>query len=58
MSKENPQEHLKTYETFCAPRFNTVESNLKETTKAVNDLNAIVTNDLRKQGMVIYDFRQ
>ena len=46
MSKENPKEHIKTYETFCAPRFNTMESNLKETTKAVNDLNAIVTNGL------------
>ena len=46
MSKENPQEHIKTYETFCAPRFNSMESNLKDTTKAVNDLNAIVTNGL------------
>lgn len=46
MSKENPKEHLKTYETFCAPRFNAVESNLKDTTKAVNDLNTIVTNGL------------
>ena len=46
MSKEDPKEHIKTYETFCAPRFNTMESNLKDTTKAVNDLNAIVTNGL------------
>lgn len=49
MSKENPQEHLKTYETFCAPRFNSIESNLKDTAKAFNDLNAIVTNGLEEK---------
>ena len=40
------KEHLKTYETFCAPRFDSIESNVKDTTKAMNDLNAIVTNGL------------
>jgi len=46
MSKENPKEHIKTYETFCAPRFTSIETNIKECSKAVNELNAIVTNGL------------
>ena len=46
MSKEDPKEHIKTYETFCAPRFTTIEGNIKDCSKAINDLNAIVTNGL------------
>jgi len=46
MSKEDPKEHMKTYETFCAPRFTSIEGDIKNTTKAVNELNTIVTNGL------------
>lgn len=58
MSEKDPKEHLKTYERFCKPRFESMESNLKDTTKAVNALNAIVTDgledkvdDLKKQNI-------
>lgn len=49
MSKENPQEHIKTYELFCAPRFTTIEGNIKSTTDAVNSLTAIITNGLQQR---------
>ncbi|MHA1302129.1 MAG: hypothetical protein ACTSPI_00305 [Candidatus Heimdallarchaeaceae archaeon] len=49
MSKEDPKEHIKTYELFCAPRFSTLEDDIKETTKAVNRLNAILTNGLQER---------
>lgn len=40
MSVKDPEEHLKTYEHFCAPRFKGLEDK-------VDDLNKIVNNGLK-----------
>lgn len=40
MSVHDPEEHLKTYERFCAPRFKRLE-------EKVDDLNKTVNNGLK-----------
>ena len=47
MSEKDPREHIKTYERFCAPRFEKLEREISEVRSCATELKAIVTNGLK-----------
>ena len=47
MSEKDPQEHPKTYERFCAPRFERLEREIAEVRTCATALKAVVTNGLK-----------
>lgn len=47
MSEQDPKEHLKTYERFCAPRFQKMENEITEVRSCTSELKSVVTNGLK-----------
>ena len=46
MSEQDPQEHPKTYERFCAPRFKNVEDKVDSIDGKVDSIDRVVNNGL------------
>lgn len=48
MSESDPNEHPKTYEKFCEPRFSRIEKALGETHEGVHNIDVVINDGLVK----------